>query len=512
MATIVGSAASNVSKSSRGIAIQVTFPAITGAASGDTAYLFHACDGGLGSSVPSGWTEIDLDNATSTDWLVASRVITGDSDYTSLDAGFIPGQGWTSIIVLVRGSHTLEAFANDNDGSAIAYVPQITGFSSGDLSVIHGTADDQQVTMTPPTGWTLFQNDDGTDGTNLSSAGLAYKVSAGGTEGQTTPGSGDEWSGPSSDGCASFHIRFSGIDDPDAGGTTFERATVFAGSSTVTVAPNRVKSTTVAISATGSLVVAPNRAKTVSTAFAATGTLTTTPEAAAVVKLASTVFAGSSSMAALSNRVRAANTAFAGSGVLTTVSNRVKNTATVTAGTGTLTTVSTTVRVSSTAFAGTSSLTTKPAGAPISVATSFAGAGSLTVRATVVRVRTTSVAATSTATTVPRLVQVRTTSSGAVSALNTVPIRVSPRTTVFGGRSSLRANPRRVRSSTTRVDGVGRLITRGVSASDGTGRVSVAALSRNVLTINVTNPNTAAVVSPGLNRAVLTGQTPTRAN
>jgi len=218
MATIVGSAASNVSKSSRSDSTQVTFPAIAGAASGDTAYLFHSCDGSLGSSVPSGWTQIDLDNGTSTDWLVASRVITGDSDYTSLDAGFDPGQGWTSIILLVRGSHTLEAFADDNDGDAIAYVYQITGFNSGDLSVIRGTADDQQVTMTPPTGWTLFANDDGTDGSNLSSAGLAYKVSAGGTEGQLAPGNGDEWSGPSSDGSSSFHMRFSGIDDPDAGG------------------------------------------------------------------------------------------------------------------------------------------------------------------------------------------------------------------------------------------------------------------------------------------------------
>jgi len=375
------------------------------------------------------------------------------------------------------------------------------------------------------------------------------------------------------------------------GGTTFDRATAFAGSSTLAVAFKRVKTSAVAIGAAGALATAPNRVKTVATAFggtsstttaanrvkgsstlaagsgslvvaptrvkqastaasgvgtltiaadrvkqtstvfAATGTLTTTPEAAAVVKLASTVFAGSSSVATLSNRVRAANTAFAGSGALTTASNRVKNTATVTTGTGALTTVPTTVRTSSTAFAGTSSFTTTPAGAPISAATSFAGAGSLTVRATVVRVRTTSVAATSTVTTVPRLVQVRTTSSGAVSALNTVPIRVSPRTTIFGGRSSLRTNPRRVRSSTTQVDGVGRLITRGVGGNDGTGRTVTAALSRNalvvssagsnnlsaapsrsVLTINVTNPNTAAVVSPGPNRAVLTGQTPTRAN
>lgn len=219
MGSIVGSAASNVSKSSRSDSTQVTFPAISGAASGDTAYLFHAADGSGSSTVPSGWTAIDVDSGTSTDWLVASRVITGDSDYTSLNAGFDPGQGWTSIILLVRGSHTLEAFANDNDGDAIAYVYRITGFDAGDLSVIFGTADDQQVTMTPPTGWTLLENDDGTDGSNRSSSGIAYKVSAGGDEGQLAPGNGDEWSGPSDDGCASFHIRFSGIDDPDAGGT-----------------------------------------------------------------------------------------------------------------------------------------------------------------------------------------------------------------------------------------------------------------------------------------------------
>lgn len=226
MATIVGAARSSVARTGRTDSAQLTFPAISGTSSGDTAYLFVGTDAAGTTATPSGWTTIFTNAAVAADYSIHSRTITSDSDYTSIDASFVAGRGWNAFVLIVSGTHTLEASQDDNDSADVPYVPSIASFSSGDLSVVFGVADDQQVLMSPPPDYALFDVsgttegtvDYGNDGADQSSAGLAYKVSSGGTEGEASPSSATRWTGASNDGTSSFHIRFSGIDDPAGGG------------------------------------------------------------------------------------------------------------------------------------------------------------------------------------------------------------------------------------------------------------------------------------------------------
>ena len=95
----------------------------------------------------------------------------GSSDYRDV-------KGACFVIASFRGLSTAGTGSTSSGSSGMPDGPSIT---ASDLTVVSGHLDDDNVTMTAPSGWDLAGAESITDGSDISSVGLAYLIGATGT-------------------------------------------------------------------------------------------------------------------------------------------------------------------------------------------------------------------------------------------------------------------------------------------------------------------------------------------